>query len=329
MELKTSIKIPKSDHTITHESGIITLGSCFSDVIGSILQDNKFHVSVNPYGTIFNPVSIAELLHLCCNQQILNENTFVKTRNKWFNYHLHSTHFADTKEILEEKFHVISNQLLKELKTCNTLIITLGTAYCYKLKEENFTVSNCHKLPSTMFTKVVLGLEEIIEKLKHSLKEVKKVNPSIKVILTLSPVRHLKDTITLNSLSKSLLRVSCHRLVEELSFAEYFPSYEIMMDDLRDYRFYKEDMIHPSNQAEKYIWEKFSETYFNSHTIQTIKSWNSLSMALQHNPFDSKSLDYREFLERTLEKLEKLNKEINLEQEMSAIRSKLQEFPPL
>lgn len=326
MELKTSIIIPPSEHSISHDSGVITIGSCFSDVIGSFLSENKFRVSVNPFGTIFNPISIASLLSISCNQERLSDHTFVRTRNKWFNYQLHSEHFSDTREGLEEKFNAISSQLHSDLKDSHTLILTLGTSNVYKLIEHRNTVANCHKLPSSHFSKVILSPDEISESLKQSLLAVKKINPAILVLLTVSPVRHIKDTLSLNSLSKSILRVACHKLAEETDFTEYFPSYEIMMDDLRDYRFYKEDMIHPSTLAEKYIWEKFAETYFNHQTRQTISTWHSLSMALSHKPFDSQSEDYKKFLKNTLVKLEKLNSELNLEQEISHIRLKLQKF---
>jgi hypothetical protein len=203
------------------------------------------------------------------------------------------------------------------------LIITFGTAFIYKLKSNNEIVANCHKQPSYNFTKELLTVEEIIVSFELFLNQFKIQNSKLKIILTVSPVRHTKDTLTLNSVSKSILRIACHELSKQFSNVSYFPSYEIMLDDLRDYRFYKEDMIHPTEVAEEYIWNKFSDVFFESETKQLIKEWSSVSMALNHKPFREDSEEYKIFLTETLKKLELLKGKINVKEEINFITNKL------
>jgi hypothetical protein len=320
---RTELNISFSPFKINHSNKLLTIGSCFSQVIGERLYVNKFDVLVNPFGTIFNPVSICRLLESSMTGNFSDIDTSVESRRVWFNHHVHSDFYGTTKEELNSKLKEKFKQVHHYLLQSNTLIITLGTAFVYKLKATNEIVANCHKVPAGNFIKELLTVEEIVNVFTKVIDQFKAQNLKLKIILTVSPVRHIKDTLPLNAISKSILRVACHALSERFPEVFYFPSYEIMMDDLRDYRFYKEDMIHPTEVAEEYIWNKFSDSYFEDETKRIIKEWLSVSKALQHKPFRIDSSEYRNFLVETLRKLELLNGKINVNEEIGNIKNKL------
>jgi hypothetical protein len=263
----------------------------------------KFDCLNNPFGTVFNPISIASLLH----QSIENNYIpfFVKTEDLIFDYGLHSK-FASTDEAqLKERntllFERTHSYLLK--KNC-TLIITLGTAWVYQHKETGQLVANCHKQPSQLFEKKLLSIDEMYQALLLVLKQCVALNPSIKCIVTVSPVRHTKEGIPNNMLSKSLLRVLCHQLEEAMGDSVYyFPSYEWMMDDLREYRYYESDLIHPNQQAIDYIWTQFKNWSMPVSLVDALSEWESIQLAMAHHPHHAQSLSYIHFLNQLLEKL--------------------------
>lgn len=324
MELKTTLHIKESQHKLSHSSSVITLGSCFSDVIGEQLRSNKFTVSANPFGTLFNPLSIAYLLDCCINKTLLPEHSYIQTRGAWFNYYLHSSLYSNSRQDLEKKFIHITHDLHTRLLSCDFLILTLGTAYVYELNGYNHTISNCHKQTSTLFSKRLLSPEEILKSVRESLQSLWNINPQLKVIITVSPVRHIKDTIPLNSVSKAILRLVCHQLTSICPSAEYFPAFEILMDDLRDYRFYKEDLIHPSSTAETYIWQKFINCYCTSSTLDILNQWQQIKKAIEHKPFNINSEEHQKFLHTLLNQLNCLNQHISCQEEISFIASQLQ-----
>ncbi len=320
---RTELNIAPSSFKINYASKLLTIGSCFSQVIGERLFNNKFDVLVNPFGTIFNPVSISRLLQSSLTNNFSEINAPIESRDIWFNYHVHSDFYGRTKEELDSKLKENLKQVHEYLLQSDTLIITLGTAFVYRLKSNSEIVANCHKIPAVNFIKELLTVEEIVTSFSNLINQLKIQNLEFKIILTVSPVRHTKDTLSLNSVSKSILRVACHELNELFPEVYYFPSYEIMMDDLRDYRFYKEDMIHPTEVAEEYIWNKFSDVYFEQKTKEIIKEWSSLSKALQHKPFRKDSAEYRNFLMETLKRLELLKGTIDVNKEIEELKNKL------
>lgn len=324
MELKTTLQIPESQDKLSHSSSVITLGSCFSEVIGQQLHDNKFTVSANPFGTLFNPLSIAFLLDCCINKTSLPDHSYIQTRGTWFNYYLHSSLYGISRQDLEKKFTHIAQDVHTRLVSCNFLILTLGTAYVYELKKHNHTVSNCHKQPSSLFSKRLLNPEEILKSVQETLQSLWNINPRLKIITTVSPVRHIKDTIPLNSVSKATLRLVCHQLTSTYPFVHYFPSFEILMDDLRDYRFYKEDMIHPSSLAEKYIWDKFIHCYCTPSTLDILTQWQQIKRSIAHKPFNINSEDHQKFLHKLIEQLTSLNQHIPCHEEIALVTSQLQ-----
>jgi hypothetical protein len=202
----------------------------------------------------------------------------------------------------------------------------LGTAWTYQLKTTNSLVANCHKQPADLFEKRILSLEEMTNSLKTAFETILAKNPALKIILTVSPVRHIKDGITENQLSKSLLRVLCAELEKSFANSCYFPAYEIMMDELRDYRFYKPDLIHPTEQAENHIWEKWSESFFTPITQKKINQLSKINLDLQHRPLNPHGKGHQEFLQKLLGKLERLQPEFDFSTEIKNIRDQLQAF---
>ena len=317
MKLRTELMLPKADFNIDHTSHIVTLGSCFADIIGSKLSNNKFKTLNKPFGTIFNPLAISDLINKCIQKN--NNFNFIKSQELWQAFECHSSLGNPDINVLKQTIAHEIDLCHDGLKNCNVLIITLGTAIVYREKHTQLSVANCHKLPASAFEKETLSPTQITESLSDCIKNLQSFNPNIKIILTLSPVRHIKDGISQNALSKAILRVCCDTLTKNFDFVSYFPSYEFIMDDLRDYRFYKEDLIHPNVTAENYIWEKFIACYLNDDTILLLSKLDKIQKAIQHRPFFPETNQYQKHLSDTLNKLNELNHVIDLQEEINQI----------
>jgi len=320
---RTELQVKTSTTQIRHNMPVFTIGSCFAESIGKRLMNNKFIVSANPFGTLYNPVSIHKVLLYALHNELPQPTTYIKNQEIWCNYEFHSSLSDVTKGQLEKKISNAIGTAHHFLKDADTLIITYGTAKVYEQVDTGEPVANCHKMPAGNFTSQILKPEKITESFEILFEKLKKWKPGIKIMLTVSPVRHIKDTPEFNSVSKSALRWACHAIQERCPSVEYFPAYEIMMDDLRDYRFYGADMIHPSGEAMDYIWEKFSDAYFNASTKALMKQWQEVSAALHHRPFHPKSAAHKKFLNETLRKLEELKTLIPVKEEIAHIRSQL------
>jgi hypothetical protein len=315
---RTTFSISESDNKISLNSQILTLGSCFADVVGNQLVNNKLQVSVNPFGTLFNPLSIFKILSPTYTQA--DERLYVQNSEAWVHYDFHSQFSSNTsgelQQIINQKLGDIHSHLIPQT---SNLILTFGTSFIYKLLNPQVYVANCHKMPKSLFEKELLSVKDICRGFAVLYRELKEINPNLRIILTVSPVRHTKDGMAENQVSKSILRAACHYLTTDYEDVEYFPSYEIMMDDLRDYRFYKPDMIHPNEVAEQYIFEKFSETYFDENLKDFIKKWQPIQKALAHRPFDEKSESHQKFLKKLLKDLQEISTLVNVEKEISEI----------
>ncbi len=301
--LRTEIKIPRSDWNIGLKDSVVTIGSCFSDTIGEKLRQYKFKISVNPFGTVYNPISIFNLLQ----DEEVDPGRVVKSQGMYLHYDFHSAFRSSKEDELLKSLAESKRSAISDLRSATYLIITFGTSWIYELKSTEAIVANCHKVPQKEFSKRLLGLKEIIKAFDQLVEHLKKVNSELKILLTVSPVRHIKDGIQENQLSKSILRVICDFAVSSYDHVQYFPSYEIMMDDLRDYRFYKDDLIHPTAFAENYIWERFQETYFDKATLEFAKEWKAILSALEHRPFNPQSDEHQRFIKRQLDKLKELS----------------------
>lgn len=320
---RTEVHVPPSPFKINLTDNILTVGSCFSDSIGIELAQNKFTVSINPFGTNYNPHSIHKSLLYAVDNVAVPETSFIENKGVFSNFDFHSNFSALEKQEVEKSINETIGSTHAFLKNAQWIFITYGTAWVYERKDTGDIVANCHKVPSSNFNKKLLSQKKVVASFSEFYTALKKTNPTCKIILTVSPVRHLKDTLPLNSISKSVLRLACLTITETYTDVIYFPSYEIMMDDLRDYRFYKSDMIHPNEEAERYIFTKFSETYFDTATEQFIKQWQPLRSALNHKPILAASPGHQQFLRNTLSQLEALQSKVNLLKEIKLIKSQL------
>ena len=303
MILSTPIKIPQSDFKITHKEGVFLMGSCFSQNINKKLKETKFNVDLNSFGTIYNPISIADNLSRLIEEKNYGSSDIYNYKDeKLVNF----SNQNNSLKIDEEYFLNIENEQLSadmtSLKQSNTIILTFGTAWVYEWKETNQIVANCHKIPNTSFSQRLLMVAEIVAKYVELLSQL----TTKKIIFTVSPVRHAKGGLHENNLSKSTLHLAINELVKKYKNCSYFPAYEIVIDELRDYRFFKEDMVHPTDQAVNYVWEKFSETYFNEETKQLIEEILKIKNAVAHKPFNYESKEHQLFIKKQIETINQL-----------------------
>lgn len=312
MQFRTKISIPKSDNPIDYNSKIVSLGSCFAENMAEKLDYFKFQNACNPFGIIFNPISIEKMIYRVVNQFFYTENDIFFHNERWHCYEVHSDLSNSNKEEFLENLNAVLRTSLIQLLQASHIIITYGTSWVYRNIESNAVVANCHKVPQKEFSKEILSIETIENSLKNTIDLIRKVNPKANVIFTVSPVRHLKDGFVENQVSKSNLIVAIYRLLQTEHCkrnTEYFPSYEIMMDELRDYRFYAEDMIHPSQVAIDYIWEQFSATFISEESHSMMKEVETIQKGLQHRPFNPNSESHQQFLSKLQDKMVKIQKQ--------------------
>ncbi|MFN3997616.1 GSCFA domain-containing protein [Algoriphagus sp.] len=315
-------EIPTSAHPIAHNSKILSMGSCFAQTIGQKMLDAKFDVLVNPFGTIFHPLNLSDLLDHALFNDPLDEEGILEMDGLFLHYSTHSDVIGKTPEDLKETYDKRLKLTKTYLESGTHLILTLGTAWIYE--HESFgRVANCHKQPQKLFKKSLSSLQEMEMGLWSVLDNFSRVYPNLKIILTLSPVRHIKDGIPENQLSKSILRVLCANLERRMESVSYFPAYEIMMDELRDYRFYKTDRIHPTEEAENYIWEKWKSAVFSSETQSKVAEIQKVQLELAHRPFNPESTSHQKFLQNLLAKLERLNGEFDFSKEIELTKQML------
>jgi hypothetical protein len=320
---RTIINPGVSTHTLGISSQILTIGSCFADSIGSRLSGLKIGTLANPFGTLYNPVSIHKVLEDALNSNPLPAHTYLQHEDVHLNFNFHSELSALHRHDLEMQLQEKTAAVRDFLKNTDCLMLTYGTARVYTRVDTDEIVANCHKQPAGLFRKSLLSLPEITASFTQLLQAIRTVRPSIRIILTLSPVRHLKDTLVLNNVSKSILRVACHALQEQHEEVEYFPAFEIMTDDLRDYRFYKSDMLHPNHDAEEYIWQNFKARYFDISMHDFAEKWTSIQRALAHRPFHPASSAHQKFLRDTLRRLEELKTFVDVEAEIKTVQAQL------
>lgn len=308
MEFYTQISMPKGIPLLSYKEQIVLLGSCFAENIGRKLEESRFRTDMNPFGTLYNPASIAVAIRMLLHPERFEDCDLFLHEGVYHSFYHHSR-FSSPQAV--ECLNAINQRLFSSsqiIREAKHLIVTLGTAYVYRLTATGQIVSNCHKLPEKMFKREMLSVQEITEDWKNVLLALWEQNPDLKIIFTVSPIRHWKDGAHANQLSKAtlLLAVDClQKEYPEQIF--YFPAYEIMMDELRDYRFYADDMLHPSVQAVEYIWERFRETLFSKEAQAIFKEWNEIQKALNHKPFQPQSEGYKRFISQTLLKMERLN----------------------
>lgn len=323
MRWSIDFPIPASPFPISHSSKVVSLGSCFAQTIGSKMQAAKFEVLVNPFGTLFHPFNLADLLSQALVRAEMDSLGVVEREGVFVHYSAHSDVKGGTQAELEENFTRQMLVLHHSLKEATHLVLTLGTSWIY-IHREYRRVANCHKQPAALFEKKLSSLEELEKGLRPVLRFLTQLHPNLKIILTLSPVRHIKEGISENQLSKSLLRVLCAQLEQQLEAVTYFPAYEILVDELRDYRFYKSDLVHPSEEAENYIWEKWQQFSFSPETQQKVAEIQKIQLELAHRSFNPDSEAHRKFLQNLLGKLERMQGEVDFSEEIQDVKSRLQ-----
>jgi len=323
MKLRTPLPnlTPKSN--IDLKDPILTIGSCFSDSIGGKLLQNKFDVLINPFGTIFDPLSITRLLTYSIKNESPNKQTYVRSQGVYKNLELHSSFNGLSKDELSLKIKARIDSTHSFLRSAKWLIISLGTAHVYQYKKTGSYIANCQKLPAANFIKHLTDPDILVKNLQECIDLLKTFSPAVKFILTVSPIRHLRDGLEQNNLSKSILRIVCNEITSKNESVLYYPSYEIMMDDLRDYRFYKADMIHPTEQAIAYIWQHFHDSLMNKDTIEFINEWRSVREALTHNAFNPTTDEHQRFLAKTLAKLRDLESVVNVQKEIGDLEKQI------
>ena len=297
MNFQTKIPLKKeSKNLIDYDSKLLLLGSCFSENIGNKLEYYKFKSSQNPFGILFHPKAIESLITNAINEKNYTEDDLIFQNERWHCFDAHSSLSSSDKSELLKNLNTRISSTNKQLKEVSHIIITLGTSWVYKFIETDKTVSNCHKIPQKKFLKELLTVDEISEILEAIISLIKSINKNATVLFTVSPVRHLKDGVIENQRSKSHLISAIHTIVEPRKNINYFPSYEIVMDQLRDYRFYAEDMIHPNKTAINYIWNKFSEVWISDASEKTIKEIEFIQKGIAHKPFNESSEQHQKFL---------------------------------
>ena len=295
MKFRTELKCRPGSKQIDHESKVVLLGSCFSEHMEGKFNHFKFDNFSNPFGILFHPLAIEKAIHDCIAKNYYSESSLLKHNDSWLSLNHHSRfNNSDAEKALDDINENIESGH-SALKNASHVIITLGTSWVYKWNENGQTVGNCHKIPQKKFTKSLLNSEEILSSLKRIIKQIRSINQEANFIFTVSPVRHLKDGFIENSLSKALLLAGIHEVAKDAGVF-YFPAYEIMMDDLRDYRFYDKDMIHPNEIAVDYIWDLFSNSWVSQKSRELMTEIDDIQRSLAHRPFDSNSEGHKKFL---------------------------------
>lgn len=302
MKLHTSVKLEKQSHgLINYNAHLLMLGSCFAENIGSYLSYFKFKTALNPFGILFHPLAIENLITRAINKDYYLDDEVNFANDLWFSYDAHSKFNSDSQHKLLDQLNSALEQTYHSLLSATHICITLGTSWVYRLNEQDKIVANCHKQPQKLFSKELLSIDEIENSLNAINALINSVNPTALVIYTISPVRHLKDGLVENSQSKAHLISALHSIVNNKAYIHYFPAYEIVMDELRDYRFYNEDLLHPNRTATTYVWNKFKDVWFSQEVSENMKLIDQIQKGLQHRPFNENSESHQNFL-KDLEK---------------------------
>ena len=315
----TPVEIEKSSISITYTSKLVFVGSCFAENISAFFENSKFQVLKNPAGILYNPLSISAMVDNVLSGKRYTEKDFFFDGILYNSYDFHGRFSSESLQTAVCQVNKSMDKAYDFFRTADVFFITLGTAFVYFLKESELPVANCHKQSAEKFFRRMISVSEIENALKNIVEKLHNVNKNVKIVFTVSPLRHLKDGAHHNNLSKSALQLGTNFAVKNYGFVEYFPSFEIVLDELRDYRFYEKDMIHLSETAEEYVWEKIRQTYFSDKTVLQTQRVERFMKSVNHrlqNPFSEAS---KAFCEKNILSARKLETEIqglNLEKEI-------------
>ncbi len=325
MKFKLTLEATASNLQIGYQDKMLLIGSCFSENIGAKMQKHLFDIKENPHGILFNPVSVCNAMkdYMHCKQYSLED--LFELNELYNSWHHHSRFSAvDENQALNKINHSIK-ETHTYLKEANHLVITLGSAWLYCLTaladgQEGIVVANNHKAPAQWFEKRLMQVAELKSLLQTTIEDLHKFNPQLNIIFTVSPVRHLREGLVENNRSKAVLIQAVHDAVAATKSSYYFPAYEYVIDDLRDYRFYAEDLVHPNYAATQYVWEKWVETFYTPTTQQIMKQVAELQLAKNHKPFNKQGKAHQAFIQNALSKaqdLHKLHPYLNLQESIA------------
>ena len=325
----TPIEVPQSKVEITHDCPLLLMGSCFTENIGARLVENKFTCDINPFGILYNPLSIAEALNRMLDGRRYEESSpeLIEYQGQWHSLMHHGYFSSDSREACVKGINARLLRGGEMLRKAHVVLVTFGSAYVYHHRETNRVVGNCHKLPERTFMRRRLDVEEVVAEYTALVERIVRVNPDAHFVFTVSPIRHLRDGLHANQVSKATLLLATEKLVEALpDRCSYFPAYEIMMDELRDYRFYADDMMHPSPLAIEHIWRHFADNFFPLPTKKFLQAWEEIRQALAHRPLHPEGEQYKQFLSQIELRIHRLKEKyptFDAENELLLCRTRL------
>ncbi len=312
IKFKLEIEPEKFKNKIDYTKKIMFIGSCFSENIGKKLCNFKIPCLINPFGILYNPQSVLKSLQDIVNLRTFNEDDLYFYKERYISFAHHGIFSGTDKLTVLKKINNSISNAHDFLKEASLLYITFGTFRAYKLLTNNTIVANCHKLPHYKFENSLLDLDNVYDSYNALIDNLKTFNPNLEIVFTVSPVRHWKDGAVNNQVSKSYLFILINKLLDKYNHTHYFPSYEIMMDDLRDYRFYADDLLHPNDLAVDYIWEKFEDSFFSSETKELVKKVKQIQRNLQHKALYPETEEYKKFAAKNAEQIRLLEKELGI-----------------
>lgn len=306
MNFRLTFPVAPIEPSLQYTDKLLLTGSCFAEEIGARLHQNKFNVNVNPNGILFNPLSIAQSMQSYLDEKEYTANDLFLHEDLWHSWDHHSRFSDASKETVLKNINDSQAAATKRLKEADWLVITLGSAYAYALKENNHIVANCHKVPEQAFYKRLLTANEIIAALDNMMHRLFFQNRKVNILFTVSPVRYVRDGVVENNLSKAILLQAVHHLVNKFNRLFYFPAYELVIDDLRDYRFYKEDLVHPNELAINYVWESFAANCISTESQKILQQVTEITRARHHRPFNPQTPQHQQFLQAYVKKTKAL-----------------------
>ena len=290
MELfRTIVNCSPSREKIGYETPILMMGSCFAENLGAKLQQLKFNVVVNPFGIVYHPAAVAQQLERIITGKPYTADDLQQDKELWHSFDHHGRFSHPDISTCIRQINSELQQAHDQLSRSEWFLVTFGSAWAYRLNSNGRIVANCHKFPASAFERIRFDVDEIYAIWAETIAKLRHFNPAIRIIFTLSPIRHLRDGAHENQLSKSTLLLAIDRLNRKIENTGYFPAYEIVLDELRDYRFYAENMTHPASVTINYIWQRFCEIYMTEDTLQTIKTVEDAVKAAAHRPIHNTS----------------------------------------
>lgn len=303
MDYRLTFPVEPFVSKISYSHSLLLAGSCFAENIGDLMEKYAFSSYTNPFGILYNPLSLATMLQRCLSGEEFREDELFYHNGLWTSWQHHGSFSHAGKENCLQGINEAINKANNFIHNGQWLVVSFGAAFAYRLNNGGQLVGNCHKYPNREFTKVLITVDEIVTAWQQLIQKLKESNPALQIILTVSPVRYARDGVVQNNLSKAILLQAVHQLCDANTNVQYFPAYEFVNDDLRDYRFFKPDMVHPSEQAIEYVWNKFVDAGFDTETQQVLKEIQALISASQHRPINPESEGHQKFIRNNRERV--------------------------